>query len=84
MLGIVAKAVEKPAYELLGGRVHWGGFHTELLERPIVWEDGYVIPPEGPGLGVGLDEDVVVRYPYEGEELHLSPAEGAAPWRETR
>jgi len=62
---------------LLEGIMTWGGFHAELLEKPIVWEDGYVIVPEGPGLGIELDEDVVERHPYEGEELHLSPAEGA-------
>ena len=68
-----------PNFLLLEGIKTWGGFYAELLERPIVWEDGYVIPPEGPGLGVELDEDVVARHPYAGEELHLSPAEGAAP-----
>ena len=64
---------------LLEGIKTWGGFQAELLERPIVWEDGYVIPPEGPGLGVVLNEDVAARHPYEGDELHLSPTEGAAP-----
>jgi 2-dehydro-3-deoxyphosphogalactonate aldolase len=64
---------------LLEGIKTWGGFQAELLERPIVWEDGYVIPPEGPGLGVVLNEDVAARHPYEGDELHLSPADGAAP-----
>lgn len=64
---------------LLEGIKTWGGFQAELLEQPIVWEDGYVIPPEGPGLGVVLNEDVAARHPYEGDELHLSPAEGAAP-----
>lgn len=34
------------------------GFHGELLEEPIEWADGYVIPPSDPGLGVELDEDV--------------------------
>jgi 2-dehydro-3-deoxyphosphogalactonate aldolase len=63
---------------LLEGIRTWGGFYAELLEKPIVWEDGYVIPPEGPGLGVELDEDVAARHPYEGEDLHLSPVEGTA------
>lgn len=34
------------------------GFHGELLEEPIEWTDGYVIPPTDPGLGIELDEDV--------------------------
>ena len=31
------------------GSRHWGGFHAEILKTPIRWEDGYVIPPTGPG-----------------------------------
>jgi galactonate dehydratase len=30
------------------------GFHAALLETPLCWEDGYVIPPTSPGLGVTL------------------------------
>ena len=33
-----------------------------------------MIPPTGPGLGVELDEDVARAHPYNGDELHLSPA----------
>jgi L-alanine-DL-glutamate epimerase-like enolase superfamily enzyme len=46
-----------------------------LLKTPIRWEDGYVIPPTGPGLGVELDEDVARAHPYSGDALHLVPAE---------
>ena len=35
------------------------------------WEDGYVIPPEEPGLGVELDEAVAAAHPYSGDRLHL-------------
>ena len=48
-----------------------GGFHAELLTRPIVWEEGYVLAPEGPGLGVEIDEAVARAHPWEGERLHL-------------
>ena len=50
----------------------WTGFHADLLTTPIRWEDGTVIPPTGPGLGVELDEDVARAHPYEGDDLHLS------------
>ncbi len=33
------------------------GFHAEILREPIQWEDGYIIPPTKPGLGVELNED---------------------------
>lgn len=50
----------------------WGGFHAQLLKQPIRWEDGYVIPPTAPGLGVELDEAVARAhsYPLRGP-LHL-------------
>jgi len=64
-----------PNFLLLEGIRTWDGLHADLLRRPIVWDAGYVIPPEEPGLGVELDEDVAARHPYEGDELHLTPAE---------
>ena len=42
----------------------WGGFHAEILKDPIQWEDGYIIPPTKPGLGVELDEEVAAKNPY--------------------
>ena len=53
----------------------WSGFHAEILKPPIRWEDGFVIPPTAPGLGVELDEAVAEQHPYEGNELHLVPAD---------
>ncbi len=49
----------------------WGGFHAEILKEPLVWQDGYIIPPTRPGLGVELNEEVAARYPYTGSRLHL-------------
>ncbi len=49
----------------------WDGFHAQLLERPLGWEDGYVIPPTEPGLGVVLNEEVARAHPYDGTLLHL-------------
>jgi 2-dehydro-3-deoxyphosphogalactonate aldolase len=49
----------------------WGGFHAEILKVPIRWEDGYIIPPTAPGLGVELDEAVAAAHPYEDNLLHL-------------
>ena len=62
-----------PNFLVLEGIKEWGGFYADLLVDPIVWEDGYVIPPTGPGLGVELDEDVAAAHAYEGDDLHLSP-----------
>ncbi len=49
----------------------WGGFHAEILDRPVQWADGYIIPPTGPGLGIELNEAVAEAHPYDGTELHL-------------
>ena len=35
--------------------------HAEIFVDPIEFRDGYIAPPEGPGLGVELDEKVVER-----------------------
>ena len=47
------------------------GFYSEILKKPIQWEQGYVIPSKEPGLGVEIDEDVARKNPYKGEKLHL-------------
>lgn len=56
----------------------WKGFHREILKTPIEWEDGYIIPPTTPGLGVELDEEVALQHPYTGNELHLDMAHSPA------
>ncbi len=63
-----------PNFLILEGIQDWGGFHADILETPIQWERGRVIPPTAPGLGVVLNEDVALAHPYEGDELHLNPS----------
>lgn len=60
-----------PNFLILESIQTWGGFHSEILQRPIRWEEGYVIPPSEPGLGVALNEAVARAHPYQGESLHL-------------
>jgi galactonate dehydratase len=72
----VQLATCSPNFLVLEGIKEWGGFHADLLVDPIVWEDGYVIPPTGPGLGVELDEDVAAAHPYTGDDLHQTTADG--------
>ena len=49
----------------------WQGFHSDILMKPIRWEEGYIIPPTEPGLGVELNEEFILKYPYRGTMLHL-------------
>ena len=44
----------------------FGGFHAEIVKESIQWEDGYIIPPTSPGLGIELDESVARANPYSG------------------
>ena len=60
-----------PNFLIQEGIQTWGGFHAEILKKPIQWQDGYIIPPTEPGIGVELDEEVAARHPYKGDKLHL-------------
>jgi len=60
-----------PNFLILEGIEDWSGFHAEILMKPIRFEDGYVIPPDAPGLGVELNEAVAEAHPYAGDRLHL-------------
>jgi len=64
-----------PNFLILEGIGKWDGFHADILKTPIVWEDGYVIPPSEPGLGVEINEEVARAHPYDGGDLHLSMGE---------
>jgi len=50
----------------------WRGFHSDLLKKPIQWQDGYIIPPTEPGLGIELNEEVLLQHPYAGTDPGIS------------
>jgi 2-dehydro-3-deoxyphosphogalactonate aldolase len=60
-----------PNFLILESIQTWGGFHAEILKKPMRWEAGYVIPSDEPGLGVELNEEVALAHPYTGSKLHL-------------
>lgn len=66
-----------PNFLILESIERWEGFHAKILKTPMRWEDGYVIPPAAPGIGVELDEDVARAHPYDGDALHLEMAPDA-------
>ena len=53
----------------------WGGFHSQILKKPVLWDNGYVIPPKEPGLGVELNVEVAMAHTYDEKDLHLEMAE---------
>lgn len=64
-------AASLPNFLILESIETWGGFHARILKKPIAWQEGYVIPPTEPGLGIELDEEVARAHPYTGSGLHL-------------
>jgi L-alanine-DL-glutamate epimerase-like enolase superfamily enzyme len=40
----------------------------ELLREPVRFENGYLTPPEKPGLGMELDQQALQRFAFEGAE----------------
>ena len=36
-----------------------GPLHKKIFKEPLVFENGFIVPPTGPGLGVEFDEDVL-------------------------
>ena len=64
-----------PNFLILESIQQFGGFHAQLLKKPLQWEGGYVIPSKEPGLGVELNEAVALAHPYDSTRLHLDMAQ---------
>ena len=64
-----------PNFLILEGIKDWKGFYSEILNEPIQWEKGNIIPPKKPGLGVELNENVANKHKYTGTKLHLEMVE---------
>ena len=60
-----------PNFLILEGVKNWGDFYSEILDEPIEWKNGYVIPPTKPGLGIELNENIANKFTYNGTKLHL-------------
>jgi len=64
-----------PNFLILESIERFDGFHGEIISG-IKWEDGYIIPPSEPGLGIMFNEDLARAHPYSGRELHLEMTVG--------
>ena len=42
-----------------GLEANQGPLHKKIFKDPLVFENGYIVPPTGPGLGIEFDEDVL-------------------------
>ncbi|NYS24321.1 mandelate racemase/muconate lactonizing enzyme family protein [Rhodobacteraceae bacterium 2376] len=59
-----------------------GEFHRPLIGNTLQVEDGFVTPPDAPGLGISFDETLARAHPCTDEGLHLQMQE--APCDYTR
>ncbi|MFA3917355.1 mandelate racemase/muconate lactonizing enzyme family protein [Ruegeria hyattellae] len=50
-------------------------FHSDLIKGSLKVENGFVTPPDTPGLGIEIDEALARAHPYEGDGLHLQMQE---------
>jgi L-alanine-DL-glutamate epimerase-like enolase superfamily enzyme len=50
-------------------------FHDALIKGTIRVEEGFVTPPDAPGLGIEVDEDLARGHPFTGDDLHLNMQE---------
>ncbi|RKF17183.1 mandelate racemase/muconate lactonizing enzyme family protein [Roseovarius spongiae] len=57
-------------------------FHSDLIGGTIRVEDGHVVPPDAPGLGIEVDEALARAHPYRGEGLHLEMQEAPCKYHE--
>jgi len=59
-----------------------GDFHLALIKHSITWEDGFILAPTAPGLGIEVDEDLARAHPFTGEGLHLEMQEAPCDYVE--
>jgi L-alanine-DL-glutamate epimerase-like enolase superfamily enzyme len=42
----------------------YAGLHADVIDGGLIMKDGYVLPPDRPGLGIVLTEEIKRRYPF--------------------
>jgi len=42
----------------------YGGLHSDIIQASFAMEDGMALPPDQPGLGIVLTEEIKNRYPF--------------------
>jgi galactonate dehydratase len=43
----------------------YAGLHSEVIDGGLIIKDGYVLPPDRPGLGIRLTDEIRRRYPFQ-------------------
>ena len=55
-------------------------FHDALIKGAIRVEEGFITPPDAPGLGIEVDEDLARAHPFTGDDLHLNMQEASCDY----
>jgi len=51
---------------------------TDVVPVQPEWQDGYLLPPARPGLGIEFDREAAKKYPFRMAELpHLQRVDGS-------
>lgn len=53
-----------------------GPLHTEVWAPGLRFQDGYILPPDAPGLGVTLTEEIKNRFPFVPGSGEFNPVPG--------
>jgi len=64
-----------PNFLILESIGTFDGPYMSAIKGEITWDNGCIIPPTTPGLGLELDDAAIAKMPYEGAELHLEMAQ---------
>ena len=48
-----------------------GGFSGDLIKNKIIWDDGFIVAPKSPGIGIEFDEELARDNKYNENRLHL-------------
>ena len=43
----------------------YAGLHSEIIDGGFIMKDGYALPPDRPGLGIVLTDEIKRRYPFK-------------------
>ncbi len=73
-----------PNFLIMEGIETWEGFQADVLTKPIQWEDGHILVPTAPGIGVELNEAFAEAHPYTGDRLQLRMGDEPAAIRKER
>lgn len=57
-----------------------GPLHTEVYADGYRFQDGYILPPQVPGLGVRLTDAIKAKYPFVRGSGEWNPVPGKALW----